>query len=177
MSVKDVLFPQIPSPTKGFRWALLNLLGKFNFFFPVVLENRKDWKSSWSILWGHCNLHSKTKWRHFPGVQQIRAHLQRRGHSFGSWLGAIPHATEQLSLCALEPVLRKRSHWDKKPNRKRSSPRNKGRSPGAKTPATREGPLTEQRPLRHGVPQEQSSPCNHNNKQTKNQMNDKRKKL
>ena len=73
------------------------------------------------------------------------------GHRFDSWLGAIPHATEQLSLCALESVLRKRSHCDKKPvYQKEEQP-----------PATREGPLGSKAPLRQGkVPSGAKPPCN-----------------
>ncbi|KAJ8780365.1 hypothetical protein J1605_011629 [Eschrichtius robustus] len=49
----------------------------------------------------------ETAGRDFPGGSGWESACQCRGHGFEPWSGKIPHATEQLSLCATttEPAL------------------------------------------------------------------------
>ena len=49
-----------------------------------------------ALIFDHSNMRAGTS----PVVQWLRISCQCRGHRFGPWSGKIPHAMEQLSLCA-----------------------------------------------------------------------------
>ena len=51
-------------------------------------------------------LHQDAVFRDFPGGPVVKTlPAQCKGHRFNPWSVNIPHAAEQLSLCAAEPVL------------------------------------------------------------------------
>ena len=78
-------------------------LGSF-FFFPqnfmvkgLVGKERKKWCELYMIQWFFITkMLTGLPWWH-SGKEST---CQCRGHGFEPWSGKIPHATEQLSLCA-----------------------------------------------------------------------------
>ena len=92
------------------------------FLYPANLSKYKIWKQDENIsdVWrfGNCIYQCsliKSYWSFYLGLPWWRSGwkstCQCRGHGFEAWSGKIPHATEQLSLCATTTEPARHNYW------------------------------------------------------------------